>query len=896
MRRFRGRDLREEMEFHREALRAEGASPRAFGNDLLLRERSREVWGWLWLETLGRNLRFALRQLRRTPGFTAVAVVTLALTIGATTAVFSVVNATLLRPLPVPHPDQLSLLYWVSRHAPDDLDLMGTNAGLPGGDVSHGHTTGGTHFYSIAYPDYLAVRKPAARVASSIFGFAQIGLSIADRTGVYAEPASLVTDEYFSGLGVAAERGRVLLPTDFAAGAPLVAVLSDSLWKQRYGASAAIIGRTITVNRHPAVVVGIAPAAFLGLDPAQPDRLWLPAAAGNGLSAWDYQPAHGTPYAATDYWWLQVMARRRAGVSEAQLLAALAPTFNADSAGDVRTMLHSGDEAPQLRVTAGARGIDDLGAYYHATLAILFSGVGLLLLLASVNLAALLLARSGARRREIGVRLALGAGRGKLVAQLLTESVLLACMGGALGLGLSGPAARLLSEWLATNTAQTLTPRLDGQVAAFALGVALLTGVLFGLAPALRSTRLDLAHAMKRDIAPRQRLRSDKGLAMAQTALSVLLLAAAGLLVRTWMHLVREPLGFDPAGVVTFNLDASNAGHSAATLPGFYLEAQRRFAALPAVVSVSASQHALLSGNLGGDEIRLPASSAPTQEHDALRNGLGPDFFTTMRIPMLQGREIDERDVRDARPVCVISQTAARVWFGGRNAIGQQVVRSDSSTASTTFTVIGIAADARYASLTDAIQPAYYIPYTRLSSLHDLTFELRARGAPETVLGAVRQTVRGLDPNLPITELHTQAALDVSTLGSQQLLARLGGFFAVLGLLLAAIGIEGTMAYAVARRTREIGIKMALGASRRGVLGAVLRESLDIAAAGVAVGLGLALALAQFIASQLTGVAPRDPATLAGAGLVLLAVALGAGYWPARRAAQVDPAITLRSE
>ncbi|MGH9481634.1 MAG: ABC transporter permease [Terriglobales bacterium] len=404
--RFRSRDLAEEMRFHRDQLEAEGRTSgeasRAFGNELLLRQRSRDAWGWLWLEALGRDLRLAARQMRRAPGFTAAAVLTLALGIGANTAVFTVMGAVLLRPLPVPNPAQLTLLYWTSPHLPFDLDNSGTNDGLPP------IASGGNEMYSLAYPDFVQLRQAAAPLVSAVFGFAP--LDTPNTTVVVDGDASLaratvVTQDYFPGLQVSPALGRLLSASDFQPGAPLAAVISDAYWTRRFGRAPAAIGRAISVDRRPAVIVGVAPPSFHGLETDVADDLWLPAAPANGLLPWgNYQPSSGPVYLTRLYWWLQVMVRRRSGVSEPQLRAVLAPRFNALAIEDVRTIMRPGDQVPQLRTIAGAQGISSLAELYGPTLRVLMASAGLLLLLACINLAALLLARASSRRREIGVR------------------------------------------------------------------------------------------------------------------------------------------------------------------------------------------------------------------------------------------------------------------------------------------------------------------------------------------------------------------------------------------------------------------------------------------------------------------------------------------------------------
>jgi len=894
------------MAFHREQLEGEGLSraqaERALGNELLQRERARDAWGWRGLEALGRDLRLALRQMRKAPGFTAVVVLTMALGIGANTAVFSVLSATLLRPLPVEKPGQLTMLYWAAHHPPDDLDSSGTNDGLPEGNASNGHMSGVSALYSISYPDYAALRAAGAADASAIFGFAQLGsptstLVVNGEAGLAR--GSLVTEQYFSGLGLQPERGRFLGASDFEAGAPLAVVISDAFWSAQFGRSPAAIGQTIAVDRHPAVVIGVAPAGFLGLERGFDDEFWVPAVPGNGLLPWGgYQPPSGSIYASRVYWWLEAMVRRRAGVSQAQLMAALRPTFNAAAAGDVRALMKPGDDAPQLRAIAGAQGINGLRDHFGPTLKLLMAGVGLLLLLACVNVAALLLARASARRREIAVRLALGAGRRRLIGQLLSESVLLALIGGGVGLAIAPIASGGLNALLASHYNAPAAAVLDWRVFLFALAVAAAAGVAFGLAPALRSTRLRLTDSMRGGAATAdaRRMRADKGLAVAQTALSLVLLVGAGLLVRTLVTLEHQALGFDPSQVVVFGLDARQAGYAKAALPGTYLELQHRLAAVAGVAAVGVSQHTLLGGDAGGDDFRVPTSADPTKWRSTGRNGVGPGFFETMRIPLLRGRTINEQDVRDAANVAVINQALAREYFGTSDPLGQLILRQDPGNKTTPFTVVGVVGDARYYSLQGKFEPTIYIPYTRLSSLQDLTFAVRAEAPMAAVMPAIRQAVQAVNPGLALEDVQTQATQDFSTLGSERLLAKLGAAFALLGLLLAAIGIEGTMAYAVVRRTRDIGVRMALGADGGQVARTIAREALVIAGYGVVAGAALSLAVGKLIASQLYGVTARDPWTLAGAAALLLMVAALAAWLPARRAAAVDPLKALRCE
>ena len=901
--RFRSREVREEMAFHQEQLEGEGLSPRQaermLGNDLLLRERARDAWGWRWLEALGRDMRLALRQMRKAPGFTAVVVLTLALGIGANTAVFSVLSATLLRPLPVRDPGQLTMLYWVAKHPPNDLNDVGTNAGLPlVGARGNGYKFGLSEMYSISFPDFVALRNAAQPVASAMFGFAQAGncIVLVDGNASKAD-GSMVTEEYFSGLGLEAERGRLLDGGDFTAGAAQAVVISDAFWGEHFGRRADAVGKVIMVNRHPATIIGITPAGFTGLEPGRADAFWVPAAAADPLLPWSLRPEGGSAYESSQYWWLQVMARRRRGVSEARLLAALAPVFNAAAAGEVRALLKPGDDAPQLRVHRGAQGINDSADAFGPTLTLLMAGAGVLLLLACVNVAILLLARSSARRKEIAVRLALGARRRRLIGQLLTESVLLALTGGAAGVALAPAVAGALDAMLASRYLTPVPPSLDWRVLSAALAAALAAGVGFGIAPALSSTRLHLTDAMKPGPAERGHgMLRDQSLVVAQTALSLLLLVGAGLLARTLLNFERQPLGFDPSHVVTFRIDGPAAGYRAEELPAFYLNLQHRLRAMPGVEAVGVAQHTLLGGDIGGIAVRVPASSDPALLRGAKRNNIGPGFFAALRIPLLRGRAIDERDVQNRAAVTVVNEALARKFFGGAEPLGQRIVLPAPGGRSTAFTVVGVVADTRFGALGGGFPATAFFPYTSLGAVHDLTFAVRAGRSPDSIVGQVRQVLSELNPGIVMDRFQTQVEQDFSTLGSQRLLAKLAAAFALLGLLLAAIGMEGTMAYAVVRRTRDIGVRMALGADRGQVARAVAREALVIAGCGAAAGAAASLALGKLIGAQLYGVSVRDPLTLAAAATVLLAVAGLAAWLPARRAAAVDPLKALRCE
>lgn len=892
------------MAHHREMLeneaRRHGASGPEAGREAAIRlggqdqiaERWRDQRGWRWVDDLRRDFRVALRSLRRAPGFTAVVVVTLALGIGANTAIFSLLDTALLQKLPVENPDQLTLLYWSTPQFPPALNQYARNTGLSGP---------GTTSYSFAYPTYAYLRDHSRGVLSSIFGFAPLGSSkaaigIGGRT-VLARGA-VVTGEFFTGLGLHAARGRVLTRADEKPGAPAAAVLSYGYWTRQFGRDTSIIGRNVTVNDAPATIVGVAPPGFQGVEPGQAIELWVAISPTSpaGLIPWG---ASGNQfYHDPGFWWLQMMVRRRPGVTPARAEAELAPAF--------QRLTHNGlnpaptpEQMPRLGALPGAHGVNLFRIQNVQTLWVLIAVAGLLLLLACVNVAALLLARSSARRKEIGVRMALGAGRGRLVRQLLVESILLSLIGGGIGALLAPVGIRLLLAMLDGTTPVAVQVTVDGYVVAFTVGAAVLCGVLFGLAPALRSTRLKLATVATsgRGASGQQtHFGSDKALAAAQVALSVFLLVAAGLFLQMLRSLQNAQLGFNPNRVALVYLDGSQAGLHGDQLATLYGQVQQRLAALPGVRAVTMSSFALLGGPLSDGRVTVPGLDLPRAQTHTDKNKVGAGFLATMEIGLRAGRDFTAADMNSPYPVAIVNQALAQNLFGDKNPLGRSIYNGPNATG-TPFEIVGVAANARYSDLDGPMPPTIYYPfYDPGGKLGGLVFEIRTQGNPNAILPSVRQAVEKLNPALTISGTWTQEQLVYLQMSSQRLIARLAAFFGLLGLLLAAIGIEGTMAYAVSRRTSEIGIRMALGARRSQVLTGVLREVVWLALLGVVAGLLGAFAVARLLASNLNGVSPTDPVALGEAVLLMLAVAVAAGALPAWRAASVDPVTALRSE
>ncbi|HXR97568.1 MAG TPA: ADOP family duplicated permease [Terriglobales bacterium] len=870
------------------------------GGEEQIREERREIWRWRHLDNLGRDLSYALRAIRRAPGFAAVVILTLALGIGANTAVFSVFSAVLLRPLAVANPGQLSLLYWRTPRVPRDrhIELSGNNTGLTSASSAGIHTLSPVETnYSISYPVFEMLEAQAERRGISVFGFAP--LNVPETIGVHqsaiAANATLISDGFFAGLGLAPLQGRFPGSSDFRASAPLTAVISYAFWTAQFARSADAVGSSITIERRPATIIGIAPPGFDGLELGQPDAVWLPVRPSlqEGLMPWGDAPNKTAPNLDPRYWWMQAMVRRPAGVAPAQIEAALAPAFAGAMDDVLPGPLQQGELRPQLKVIAGAMGINDIAGQFGGSLQLLLLGVGLLLLLACVNTSALLFAHSVGRRSEIALRLALGAPRFRIMEQLLTESLVLAGLGGCAGVLLTPIASALLVSVLSNGKAIPLQPTLDWRVLGFAAGASLVTGVLFGLLPAFSYSREGgRAHQSNRATADRAPLRAQRLMAAIQIALSLVLLVGASLFTRTLVKLESQPLGFDPAHLTTFDLDARSAGYSGNKLADFYLRLQRQIAALPGVSAATASQHTLLGGDSGGEEVRFPVSADPLAWHDAGRNGVAPDFFATMHIPLLLGRAIEDRDVGTNAPVAVINQALAQAAFGGANPIGRQLEVKDAAV----YTIVGVAASTRYATLKGEFAPAYFIPYTGTRALQGLTFEVRSTLPTSDLRASIAHVIARLASGTAVTNFQSQTDQDGATLTNPRLLAKIMSVISLLGLLLAGLGVEGAMAYAVAQRTKEIGIRMALGARTAQAAGDVLRESALVTLAGLAAGLILAVACSRLIAAELYGVSPGDPLTLAGSAAALLVVALAAAWLPARRAAQVDPLIALRSE
>jgi predicted permease len=886
------------------------AALRKFGNVTRVKEETREVWTLVWLERLWQDVHYGLRQLCRSPGFTAVALLSLALGIGANTAIFSLIDAVLFKLLPVQHPQQLALLTWTSKGFPDGV--INSMSGNWDQDKS-GRSTG----TSFSYPSYEQIRD-RNDVFSSVTALAanESDLNVGYKGQAGRADGQLVSGTFFSALGVQPVLGRALTPDDDRIGASPAAVISYGYWQRRFGHDPGVVGQTITVNGTPFGIVGVSPPEFYGLQPGRAVEVWLPLHSQPQVEpGWSPGgPPQGTPpvgskFAARDDWWVLIVGRVKPGVSEEQAKAASDVIFQQSLAAYVKRSAKA-ETVPQLELRPGSKGLEYLRNQFSKPLFILMAIVGMVLLIACANVANLLLARGTLRQREIAVRLAVGAGQGRIVRQLLTESVLLAVLGGALGLMLAFWSTHLLVAFMSSGReplSLNVTP--DPVVLGFTAAVALLTGILCGLSPALRRSQTDLTTALKESAGTLRgatqgqhglRWGLGKTLVVTQVSLSVLLLVDALLFVRTLTNLENVNAGFNRRNLLLFGIDATQDGYNGQRLADFYQQLAQRLESLPSVRSVSMSAQRLIGGGVSINGLSISGYAASTGEKSSHLqthvNRVGPRFFATMGIPLVLGRAIDEGDTAAAAKVAVVNEKFVHQFLGGENPIGRRFGFGDQ-TSSADYGIVGVVGDAKYSDLRREVPATVYVPYGQnLDALGPMNFEVRTAGNPMDVLSAVRSAAQDMDRNLALYQVKTQMEGISDSLFQERLFARLTSFFGALAALLACVGIYGVMAFAVSRRTREIGIRMALGATRGGVTAMVLRETCVLVVVGMAIGIALALGTSRLISAWLYGLRSTDPLTMATAASLMVAVALLAGYIPSRRAAKVDPMVALRYE
>ena len=819
------------------------------------------------MTSLWQDLRYGLRMCAKNPGFTAVAVVALAVGIGANTTIFSFVNALLLRPpAGVAQPERVVAVYT--------------------SDFSSGR------YGASSFPDYLDFRDQS-RAFEGLAAYQSMVANVSARgadeqvrgRGVF------VTGNFFGVLGVRAARGRLLAPADDAqAGGSPVVVLSHGLWQRRFGGAPDTVGSTILLDGRPHTVVGVADESFKGLQLGEPaPEFWVPMGTG---PAEDLAQRGSRGY--------DVVGRLKAGVTaeaaQTELRAIFARLAQAYPATNLGTLERPNEPRPVAVVEqtlTGPVGRKNVWMISQLLLAV----VGLVLLIACANVANLLLARASARRREIAIRLALGAGRWRLIRQLLTESTALALLGGALGLFIALWTADLLPSFFSPEETAVLDFSLDGRVLGFTLLLSIATGLLFGLAPALQATRADLVGALKDDTAGAPQGMSRFGLrgalVVAQVAISLVLVVSAGLFLRSLRNAMNFDPGFDSRNLLLASLETKGPELAREKGQQFYDELLGRVRHLPGVKDVSLTRIVPVSG--GGQRRGITIEGyepRPGEDTELNTNVVGPDFFRTMGIPLVAGRTFDERDRRDAPGVVVVNEEFARRYYPGQDAVGKRL-RTDSEGPS--LEIVGVARTARYRNLREQPLPFIYIPLSQ-EYQSGMTLLVRTEGDPLDAVSAVRAAAQGINKGVPLFNVTTMSQHVGAALASDRMIAVLLGIFGGVALLLAVVGIYGVMSYAVARRTHEIGVRMALGAQRSDILALVIRQGMAPVLVGGVLGLAAAFALTRVMEGLLFGVSATDPVTFAGVAMLLAGVALLACYIPARRAARVDPLLALRHE
>jgi predicted permease len=842
-----------------------------------------------------KDLRHAVRMLMQDKAWTIVVVLSLALGIGANTALFSAINGLLLTKLSVRDPESLVRFRWTGRN---DMVTSSSDYGflLKG---PNGENVRSTFSYPM-FQQFVADN----RTLTDLFACAPAGSANVVVDG-QAEIAGIfiTSGNYYQMLGVGARMGRTILPEDDQPTAPPVAVISSKYWHSRFGTDPGVVGKTVKVNNAPVTIVGVLPANFSGVQQPvsnAPD-IAIPLALDPQVN-----PTTGPQrLAQPTYWWLQVMGRLKPGMTAAQVQASHEGAFQQTARAGLdaylkaltdeqrgTTMNRNRKDVPRLLVESGARGIYDTNSNDLRAVTILSVVVALVLLIVCANVANLLLSRATRRQKEISVRLSLGATRPRLIRQLLTESLLLASIGGALGLLIGYWGKRLLP-----GAPGQMTP-LDWRILAFVLIVTGLTGVIFGIAPALRGTSMNVSSALKdtsRGVVGSRSVLS-KSLLVVQVAISLVLLVGAGLFLRTLNNLRHVDVGFNPQNLLLFRVNPQLNRYDAQRMGTLYRDLLDRVAGVPGVRAAGMSQPALLSGSINSTSIYVQGRTYPVTRDggDSInRLVISPNFFDVLDIPILMGRGFTERDAQTAPKVVIINETAAKKYFPNENPLGQHFGSSPETTGQ--LEIVGVLRDAKYDSVREAAPPTMYVPYTQ-TRLGSAVFAVRTAGTPAAATSAIREAVRQADPNLPMIDVSTQIEQVERRFLQEKLFAQAYTLFGGLALLLACVGLFGLMSYNVARRTNEIGIRMALGAQRQDVLRMVMRESMILVAVGVAIGLAVAFGASRYIATLLFGLPPNDTMTMIMAIVVMVVVSAAAGYLPARRASRVDPMVALHYE
>ena len=848
-----------------------------------------------------KDLRHGIRTLLQAKGWTAVVVISLALGIGANTALFSAINGLYLKKLPVSDPDGLVRLRWSGKN---DVANSSSDYGPSGKDAS-GQNIRATFSYSM-YRQFVADNK----TMDDLFACAPYGQANVVVDG-HADIASMfiTSGNYYRVLGITARPGRTIVPEDDQPGAPPVAVIGAKYWRSRFSGDPGVVGKVVQINNVPVTIVGVVAPQIPSSQSAfrQGPDIGVPLALDGQLSSIPPPPPGAPPRKPRlddpTYWWLQVMGRMKPGVTVAQVQANLEVVFQNTARVHLNSYLTSltpetrsnsrnrtRSEVPRLLADSGSRGVYNVNTSDARAVTILTVVVVLVLLIVCANVANLQLSRATTRQKEISIRLSLGATRGRLIRQLLTESVLLASIGGALGV--------LVAKWsgpLLPGAAGQATA-IDWRVLSFVLAVTAATGIVFGIAPALRATAINVSAALKetsRSVAGSRSVLS-KALLVLQVAVSLVLLIAAGLFLRTLHNLRNVDVGFNTQNLVLFNVRPSLLRYDDKRTAALIGDITTRVQGVPGVRAVAVSNVTLLSNSVNSTSIFVQGR---TYNDDRQRDSINvlvisPDYFKTMEIPLVMGRVFTDRDNATAPKVVIINETASRTYFPKENPIGRRF--GSSVEQSGQLEIVGVLRDTKYDSVRDVVPPTMYVPH--LQGRPSTLFHVRTAADPAGTIAAIREIVRQINPNLPVTGVTTQVEQLEQNLQQERVFAQAYGLFGALAMLIASIGLFGLMSYSVARRTNEIGIRMALGAQQGDVLRLVMRESMILVVVGVAIGLGTAVAASRLVASLLFGLAATDTATMFLATTVMVMVAAIAGYLPARRASRVDPLVALHYE
>ena len=831
------------------------------------------------MNTLLQDLKFGLRMLAKNPGFTAVAMLVLALGIGANTAIFSLLDQAILRSLPVRDPGRLVI--------------------LNDGESRSGWSTSDADEMVYSYPHYTEVRDNIP--FDGVIARAHVPLSIASAGWSERASCDVVSGNFFPVLGVGPAIGRVLDPEDDPVpGASPVAVLSYGYWQTRFGSDPDIVGRKISLNAYPFTIVGVAPHGFAGLLRGNNVDVFVPIAMKRELTpSW-------SGLVERDIMWLNIFARLKPGFSREQTEAALQAPYRSileaeiQSIKNPRATFREKYMRQHISLHPAAEGINLLRQTWAKPILVLAGLVGLVLLITCANVSGLMMAKGAGRWKEVAIRLAMGAGRGSIVRQLVVESLLLSLAGGLGGLAVGNVCCRLLLYLLPQDTAASFSSALDGRVLAFNLGVAVLAGLACGMIPASQASRVDPGPMLK-DASPgfagrRSLTRWRSALVVGQLALSIVLVVAAGLFAVSLKNLLQKNPGFQPENVLTFSVDPELSGYSGTRDQTFLQELERRLAALPGALTVGAASSGPFTNSDRGANVTVEGYRArPDEDLECALDAISPGFFPALKIPLLAGRDFTPADGSDAPKVAIVNEQFARFFFPGGNPLGRHMAFG-AADVKLNIEIVGVVRNSYHMDLREKVARFVYIPYpqdTRSGSMH---YYVRTAGNPVIFTGYIRRTVTDMDANVPLNEVGTLTTQIAKSVYGDRMVAWLASVFGLAAGCLAAIGLYGLISYTVARRTSEIGLRMALGASSTAVLWMVLRKSLMLVLLGVVVGTALALASTRLVSSLLFGLDATNPLVYAAAMLLLGAVAVLASYIPARRATKIDPLVALRYE